>query len=137
MRNSKKRTKFFKKKNEAHRLIIVFFNELKNFEIDIIRFEREKTILNFDLNEVARRRNAILTKIFENSKIDVIIKKAFDEKKKNMKKKKFSTTQTSNRRTKTFVIFVDRTRFVQMYFKKRFTILFEIFSYFSNKNEFS
>ena len=45
--------------------------------------------------------------------------------------------QTNNQRTKTFVIFVNRTRFVQMYFKKRFTIFFEIFLYFSNKNEFS
>ena len=85
----KKNKVFQKKKNKAHRLIIVFFNKLKNFEVDIIKFEREKVILNFDLNEVARRRDAILTKIFENLKVDVTMKKTFDEKKKNMKKKSF------------------------------------------------
>ena len=62
-------------------MIFNFFNELKNFEINIIKFEREKIILKIDLKKFARRRNAILTKIFENSKIDVIIKKTFDEKK--------------------------------------------------------
>ena len=75
-------------------MIFDFFNELKNFEIDIIKFEREKIILKIDLKKFARRRNAILTKIFENLKVDVIIKKTFDEK-KNIKKK-FSMTQTSN-----------------------------------------
>ena len=67
-------------------MIFVYFNELKNFEIDIIKFEREKIILKIDLKKFVRRRNAILTKIFENSKIDVIMKKTFDEK-KNIKKK--------------------------------------------------
>ena len=66
-------------------MIFDFFNELKNFEIDIIKFEREKIILKIDLKKFVRRRNAILTKIFENLKIDVIIKKTFDEK-KNIKK---------------------------------------------------
>ena len=67
-------------------MIFDFFNELKNFEIDIIKFEREKTILKIDLKEFARRCNAILTKTFENSKTDVIMKKTFDEKKKHKKK---------------------------------------------------
>ena len=66
-------------------MIFDFFNELKNFEIDIIKFKREKIILKIDLKKFARRRDAILTKIFENSKIDVIMKKTFDEK-KNKKK---------------------------------------------------
>ena len=85
----KKNKVFQKKRNEARRLIFDFFNELKNFEIDIIKFERERTILKIDLKKLVRRRDAILTKILENSKIDVTIKKTFDEKKKNMKKKSF------------------------------------------------
>ena len=66
-------------------IIVFFFNKLKNFEIDIIKFEYEKIILNFDLNKIVRRRNAILTKFFENLKVDVIIKKTFNEKKKHKK----------------------------------------------------
>ena len=62
-------------------MIFDFFNELKNFEIDIIKLEREKIILKINLKKFVCRRGAILTKIFENSKIDVIIKKTFDEKK--------------------------------------------------------
>ena len=115
-------------------MIFDFFNELKNFEIDIIKFEREKIILKIDLKKFVRRRNAILTKIFENSKVDVIMKKTFDEK-KNIKKK-FSTTQTSNQRTKTFVIFVDRTRFVQMYLKNDLRFFSNFFHIFRIKTNF-
>ena len=126
-----------KKRNEAHRLIIALSNELKNLEIDTIRPEREKAILNLDLNEVARRRDAILTKTLEDSEADVTMKKASDEKEKDMKKKEFSAAQTSNRRARASVTLADRARSVQMYFRKRFTILFEILSYLSNKSEFS
>ena len=45
-------------------------------------------------------------------------------------------TQTNNRQTKTFVIFIDRTRFVQIYSKKRFTIFFEISRIFRIKTSF-
>ena len=69
-------------------MIFDFFNKLKNFNVDIIKFEYEKIILKIDLKKFARRYNAILTKFIKNSKVDVIIKKTFDEK-KNMKKKIF------------------------------------------------
>ena len=125
------------KKNEAHRLVIALFNELKNLEVDIIRPERGRAILNLDLNEVARRRDAILAEISEDSEADVTMKKTSDEEEKNMKKKESSTTQTSNRRAKTSATFADRARPVQMYFRKRSTILSEISSYLSNKSESS
>ena len=69
-------------------MIFDFFNELKNFDVDIIKFKREKTILKIDLKKFVHHCDVILTKFIENSKVDVIIKKTFDEK-KNMKKKIF------------------------------------------------
>ena len=75
-------------------MIFDFFNKLKNFEIDIIKFKREKIILKIDLKKFVCRPNVILIKIFENLKIDVIIKKTFNEK-KNIKKN-FLMTQTNN-----------------------------------------
>ena len=51
--------------------------------MNVFNFERDKTILNFDLNDVCRRRNVIL-KTIEN--FDIKMKKI---NKKNIKKRVF------------------------------------------------
>ena len=124
-------------RDEAHRLVIALSNELEDLGVDTTRPERGRAILDLDLDEVARRRDAILAETPEGSEADVTMGEASDEEEEDMEEEESPAAQASNRRARASATPAGRARPVQVYSRERSTILSEIPSYLPNRSESS